>query len=111
MLLCGAFIAMVQATESRMRKNATLPRRANSATGGLLSQSQMGAIVVIIPDVLSHEAFQMAFVQNDHMIQQISTAASHPALGHSILPRTTKCGANWLTSQRSSRIDHIAAEL
>jgi hypothetical protein len=35
-LLCRAFIPMVQATESRMRKNAAPSRRANSATGGLL---------------------------------------------------------------------------
>jgi hypothetical protein len=32
-LLCGVFIAMVQATESRMRNNAAPSRGANSATG------------------------------------------------------------------------------
>jgi hypothetical protein len=34
--LCGAFIAMVQAAESRMRNNAASARRANSASGSLL---------------------------------------------------------------------------
>src|SRR5262249_48777062 len=34
--LCGAFIAMVQAAESRMRNNAASSRRANSAPGSLL---------------------------------------------------------------------------
>jgi hypothetical protein len=40
----------------------------------------------------------MAFVQNDHMIQQIAPAASHPALGNSVLPRTPKCSANGRTA-------------
>ena len=41
-----------------------------------LGEPEVRSVVVVIPDVLPHEAFQMAFVQNDHMIQQISAAAS-----------------------------------
>jgi hypothetical protein len=28
----------------------------------------MSSILVIIPDVLVHQAFQMPFVENDHMV-------------------------------------------
>src|SRR5919109_608315 len=46
--LCGTFIPMVQATESRVSNNPTPSSGSNSASGRLLSQSQMRAILVIV---------------------------------------------------------------
>ena len=48
----------------------------------------------------------MAFVQNDHMIQQISAAASHRALGNSVLPRTAKCSAHAESAIANSSPQH-----
>jgi hypothetical protein len=36
--------------------------------GRFLRQRKMSSILVIIPDVLVHQAFQMPFVENDHMV-------------------------------------------
>ena len=48
LVLRGAFIAMVQATESRMRNNAASSSRAKSASESLLPQPQMRTIFLII---------------------------------------------------------------
>jgi hypothetical protein len=34
----------------------------------------MRAIIVVVADILTHEAFQMPFIRNDHMVEQVSTA-------------------------------------
>ena len=81
---------MMQAAEAPERLNSLFNARGRShwALGRrILGEPEVGSVLMVIPDVLGHEAFQMAFVQNDHMIQQISAAASHPALGNSVLPR------------------------
>src|SRR6516164_1108645 len=40
----------------------------------LFRQTKMRPVLVIIADVVNHEAFQMAFVEHDHMIKQFATA-------------------------------------
>ena len=60
---------MVQATQSRMRNNATPSRGTQSATGGLLPQSQMRAIVVIVANVIGKESFQVPLVCSDDVIE------------------------------------------
>ena len=70
-----------------MRKNATLFCRANSASGGLLAECQMRAIVVIVAKVIRQKSFEVSLVHNDDVIEQIAAAACHPALGDSVLPR------------------------
>ena len=91
----------MQAAEAPERLNSLFDARGRSHWARdrrILGEPEMGSVHVVIPDVLRHEAFQMAFVQNDHMIQQIAPAASHPALGNSVLPRTPKCSANGRTA-------------
>jgi hypothetical protein len=45
----------------------------------------MRSIFVVVTDVLTHQTFQMAFIQNDHMVEQIAAAVADPALGDTIL--------------------------
>lgn len=71
----------------------------------------MRSIVVVVADVLSHETLQMPFVQNDHMIQQISSAAPDPALCNAVLPRTTESGAHWQAAHFFHERHHIVSEL
>jgi len=63
--------------------------------GRFLHQRKMSSILVMIPDVLAHQAFQMLFVRNDHMINQIATAVPDPALGDTVLPRASETGSLW----------------
>jgi hypothetical protein len=50
-----------------------------------LGQRKMCSIIMVVTDVLVHQSPQMAFIQHDHMVEQISTAASDPALSDAIL--------------------------
>src|SRR5262245_5626574 len=65
----------------------------------LLLQAIMNAIFVIIVEVISNEPTQMGFVQHDHVVQEFSTTASHPALCHTILPRAAISRANQLAAE------------
>jgi len=71
----------------------------------------MGSVVVKVADVLVHEALQMSFIQNDHMIEQISTAVSDPALSNTVLPRTSVAGPLRLDAKAIHRFDHFEVEL
>jgi len=45
----------------------------------------MGAIVVVVGNVLAEQAFQMTFIEGKDVIQQVSAAASYPALRDPVL--------------------------
>jgi hypothetical protein len=40
-------------------------------------QREMRPVVVVVADVLIHQAFQMPFIQDNHMIKQIPAAVIH----------------------------------
>src|SRR5215831_4092137 len=46
----------------------------------------MRAIVVIVANVIGKKSFQVSLVDSDDVIEQITAATFHPALGHSVLP-------------------------
>jgi hypothetical protein len=50
----------------------------------------MRAVLVVIGNVLAEQAFQMTFIEGNDVIQQVSAAASYPALRNPVLPRTFK---------------------
>ena len=108
-MLCGTFIPMVQATESRVSNNPTRSCGTKSASGRLLSQSQMRAILVIVAKVICKKSFQVSLVHGKDVIEQITTAASHPALGHSILPRALDRGLHASDLQGANRSQYFQA--
>src|ERR1035437_590357 len=71
----------------------------------------MSPVLVVVTDVLIQQPSQMFPIQHDHMIQEISTYTANPALGNSVLPGTSECGANRLAAHRLHGRDHIGAEL
>jgi len=84
---------MVQASESRPNGDATTRRVRNPATGSALVEAEVSAVVVVIVEVISKKSLQMSLVQRDDVIEQIASAASHPALSNSILPGTLDGGS------------------
>src|SRR5437879_11442800 len=48
----------------------------------------MGAVVMVIRDILREKPLQMSFVQRNDLVEQFAAAASHPALRDSVLPGT-----------------------
>jgi hypothetical protein len=45
---------------------------------------------MIVVNVLRNQAFQMAFVYGDDVVEKISPTTSDPSLSDSVLPRTFK---------------------
>jgi hypothetical protein len=76
-----------------------------------LRQREMRSIFVVVTDVLVHQAFQMPFIQDDHMVKQISSTASDPALGNTILPRTSETGSFRLDAQCLNGTDDALTEV
>ena len=46
----------------------------------------MRPVLVIVADVAVHEAFQMVFVEYDHMIEQFASTAANEPFRDAILP-------------------------
>jgi hypothetical protein len=44
----------------------------------------------VVANVLRQQTVQVTFVERNHVVEQVSTAASHPSFGNSILPRASK---------------------
>ena len=110
----GQIVAMMQAAESRHGYDLAPGLRATHryTTGRRsLSQCKMSSVLVIIPDILIHKTFQMAFIENDHMVEQVSAATPYPALRDTILPRTSEAGPFGLDAEALYRIDDFFIKL
>ena len=67
----GPVVAMMQAAESGHRDDFTPNLRAThryTSCGRFLRQREMRPVLVIVADVITHKAFQMAFIENNHMV-------------------------------------------
>jgi hypothetical protein len=93
----------MQPSKSRSGKDATRGYSANSAVRCSLLESEMRAVVVIVANIISEQTPQVAPVQSDHVIQQVTPAALNPTLRNSILPRTPQRSADTLDLHRSDR--------
>src|ERR1700746_2078953 len=62
----------------------------------------MRAVLVMVGDVLGKQALQLPLVQSNHMVEQLATAASHSALGDTILPGTFERGPHGVYLQGSN---------
>src|SRR5260221_11320158 len=63
----------------------------------------MRAVFVVVANILREEAFQVAFVNCDDVIQEITAATPYPTLCDSILPRTFERSADRIHPQESTR--------
>src|SRR5216683_5827236 len=72
-----------------------IPQRTRPASRCLLFQPKVRSVFVIIGDVIGEKSLQMSLVQRDCVVEQLTAAASHPALSHSILPRASNRRAHW----------------
>src|ERR1700758_154591 len=62
----------------------------------------MRAVLVMVGDVFGKQALQMPLVKSNHMVEQLATAACHPALGNTILPGTFEGGPHGVYLQGSN---------
>jgi hypothetical protein len=52
----------------------------------------------------------MILIENDYVVEKLSSAASNPSLGKPILPGTAPAGSLWLNAAGNQKICHILAE-
>src|SRR6202035_4290856 len=84
---------MVESAESRQGLNLAFTRRADfrrPTCWRVLRESKMSPVLVIVEQVGRHRPFEMALIQDDHVVKQVALATSHPALSNTVLPRTAK---------------------
>ena len=74
-------------------------------------QREMSPVVVVIADVLVHQAFQMPFVEHDDMVEQITPAVADPTLFNAVLPRTAKAGSLRLDAEALYGLDYVLIEV
>ena len=86
-------------------------RRCLTTDGRLLRQRNMSSVLMIITGVFSHQALQMTFIQDGHMVEQIAAAVANPALGNAVLPRTSEAGPLGLDAEALYRVYHFVVEL
>src|SRR5258707_5542034 len=82
-----------------------------SAVWRSLPQSKMCAVLVVVANILSEQAFQVAFVNCNDVIQEITPATPYPTLCDSILPRTLERGADRIHHQGSNRCRNFQSVL
>jgi hypothetical protein len=63
-----------------------------------------------VPDVIIHEALQMALIEHDHMVEQVPAAVADPTLDNAVLPRTSEAGPLGLDAEALHGIDHPRIE-
>src|ERR1700730_1348680 len=71
----------------------------------------MSPVLVVVADVLVHQPQQVPYVQNDDVIQQISSAISHPAFGDAVLPRASEVGLPGSDAEALHRADDLLVEV
>jgi len=71
----------------------------------------MSPVLVVIADIISQQSSHVSLVQNDHMIEQVPTHTSNPALGNAILPGASKSSSEGLGAILFDGRDDIRGEL
>ena len=81
-------VTMVQPADSLLRKGPTRSYGTSPAVRWSLLKPEMRAVLVIVTKILREQSLQMAFIQRNNVVQQVSSTASHPPLRDAILPWT-----------------------
>src|SRR5258708_2365416 len=71
----------------------------------------MRPVLVVVADVLVHQSLQVPFVQNDDVIQKISSAISQPAFGDAVLPWASEVGLLGSDTEALHRADDLLIEV
>jgi len=99
-----AVVTMVQTAQSHMRNHPTGRPRTNSSARSLLAQPKMRSVAVIVRDVLGQKAPEMALVQGNDVVKQLTSATANPAFRNSVLP-----GVSTEVCRQVMFMDRIAA--
>ena len=71
----------------------------------------MGPVFVVVPYIFLQQPSQVSLVQNDHVVEQLPTHTSNPALSDAVLPRTSKGGSDRFRAVLFDGRDDLRGEL
>ena len=66
---------------------------------------------MVVVDVFRQEAFQMPFVENNYMIEQVPATTADLTFGNAVLPRASECCSFGRATHGFYRSDHFETEL
>ena len=101
---------MMQSPESRVRVNLASHRmtyRCSPTCGRIFRESEVRPIFMVVANILGHQPLEVLLIQDDHVVQQVASTTSNPALSNTVLPRTAKASAGWLASDVPYHRHHI----
>src|ERR1035437_3577782 len=99
---------MVGAAEPRHRNDpATWAHSLSDRTPfrRLFLQTKVGSVVVVVADIFGHEALEMAFTENDDVIEQVPAAVADEAFCDAVMPRAAEAGAFRLDAEAPDGAD------
>ena len=71
----------------------------------------MRPVFVVVANILVNESFQVAFVEHDHVVEQIAATTPHEAFRNPILPRALETGPLGLSTEALDSLDHVFVEV
>src|SRR6267378_1078475 len=79
-----SIVTMVQPAESLLRMDPTRSYGAHPAFTCPFLKSEMRTVLMVIEQVRRPQTFEMPLVQDDHVVKQVASATSHPALRNTV---------------------------
>ena len=104
----------MQSTQSGKGLNPTSSRRTQRRRPTfrrVLREPQMSSVLVLVADVLSHQTLQMPRIEDDDVIQQVSSATADPTLSNAVLPWATKRRSHGAHSDIFRERNYLVAKL
>ena len=71
----------------------------------------MCPVVMVVADILGHESFEVSFVKDDDMIEQVSPAVANEAFCDAVLPRAAECSSFGSYAEALHRIHDFFIEV
>src|SRR5258708_8686894 len=102
----------MQASEPRPRHSAAwnLGYCRATAGGSFLRKRVVRSVVVIVGDVLVQQSSEMALVEHDDLVEQLSAHTAYPAFRNAVLPRAPVRRSRWPQTERFHHGDHTLTE-
>ena len=107
-------VTMMQSAKSREGVNLAFHRRTYRCwptCWGILRECEVRPIFMVVANILGHQPLEVPLLQDDHVVQQISSTTPDPALRDTVLPRTPKGSTDGLASHIFRRRNYIRSEL
>src|SRR6267143_641083 len=111
--LHGRLVSVMQASEPRPRHSWAawnLGYCRAAAGGGFLCWRVVRSIVVIVGDVLVQQSPEVALVEHDDLVEQLSAHTAYPTFRNAVLPRAPVRRSCWLQTERFHHGDHTPTE-